>query len=129
MAILDTGLHLAFTIILALSSATSVEDTECIQTQYFEIGTVGLIPCSCNASSLALIAWVNVNEGKTILLHPNGKKNGEGYESGEFDINSNGSLLINNVTASHESVFRVSTAISLMGSSSSKLICVHTTGM
>ncbi|XP_071852251.1 uncharacterized protein [Apostichopus japonicus] len=127
MAILDTGFFIAFTIILVLSPATSVEDTECEQTQYVEIGTLGLIPCSCNGSSLALIAWNNVNEGKSILLLNDGEKSGDGYESREFDIYPNGSLLINNVTASHESVFRVSTAVSTSGSIHSNDICVRTT--
>ncbi|XP_071852231.1 uncharacterized protein [Apostichopus japonicus] len=127
MAILDTGLHLAFTIILALSSATSAEGTECALTQYIEIGTVGLIPCSCNGSSFALISWYNVNEAKNILLLDHGEKSGDGYKSGEFDIYPNGSLLINNVTASHESVFQISTAISISGIIFTNLICVHTT--
>ncbi|XP_071851038.1 uncharacterized protein [Apostichopus japonicus] len=125
MAIFDTGLLLAFAIILLLSSATSLE--ECEQTYYVEIGTRGLIPCSCNGSSLALIAWVNVNEGKTLLLLYDDDKRGDGYESGEYDIYPNGSLLINNVTASHESVYRVSTAISTLHDRFSKNICVHTT--
>ncbi|PIK57617.1 putative immunoglobulin superfamily member 10 isoform X2, partial [Apostichopus japonicus] len=106
---------------------TSQEDTECAQTHYVEIGTRGLIPCSCNGSSLALIAWVNVNEGKTLLLRHDDVKRGDGYESGEYDIYPDGSLVINNVTASHESVYRVSTAISIFGSRISKNICVHTT--
>ncbi|PIK55064.1 putative NLR family CARD domain-containing protein 4 [Apostichopus japonicus] len=125
MAIFDTGLLLAFAIILLLSSATSLE--ECEQTYYVEIGTRGLIPCSCNGSSLALIAWINVNEGKTLLLLHDDDKRGDGYESGEYDIYPNGSLLINNVTASHESVYRVSTAISILHDRFSKNICVHTT--
>ncbi|XP_071853529.1 uncharacterized protein [Apostichopus japonicus] len=127
MAILDTGFLIALTILLTLSSATSAEVTECAQTQYVEIGTVGLILCSCNGSSMALIAWVNVNEGKTLLLLHDDDKRGDGYESGEFDIYPNGSLLINNVTASHESVYRVSTAISISGFRISKNICVQTT--
>ncbi|XP_071852618.1 uncharacterized protein [Apostichopus japonicus] len=127
MAIFDTGLLLAFAIILLLSSATLPEDTECAHTHYVEIGTRGLIPCSCNGSSLALIAWINVNEGKTLLLRHDDDKRGDGYESGEYDIYPNGSLLINNVTASHESVYRVSTAISTSSSGMSKIICVHTT--
>ncbi|XP_071852234.1 uncharacterized protein [Apostichopus japonicus] len=127
MAILGTRLILAFTTILALSSATSVEDTECAQTEYVEIGTRGLIPFSCNGSSFSSIAWVNVNEGKTLLLLNKGEKSGNGYESGEYDIYPNGSLLITNVTASHESVFRVATLDSPSSSPSLKLICVHTT--
>lgn len=110
-------------------TATTVEDKECERTQYVEIGTVGLIPCHCNGSSLALIAWYNVNKGESILFFNVGEKSGAGYESEEFDIFPNGSLLINNVTASHESVYRVSTLDSPSGLPSSKLICVHTTGM
>ncbi|XP_071853242.1 uncharacterized protein [Apostichopus japonicus] len=127
MAILDTGLLFAFTVIIATSSATTVEDKECERTQHVEIGTVGLIPCHCNGSSMAIIAWVNVNKRKTLLLLHNGEKIGDGYESGEYDIYPNGSLLINNVTVSHESVYRVSTAISISGFRISKNICVQTT--
>ncbi|XP_071850906.1 uncharacterized protein [Apostichopus japonicus] len=127
MAILDIGLLLALAITLPLSSATSLEDTECAQTHYVDIGTKGIIPCSCNGSYLPLIAWVNVNEGKTLLLLDHGDKSGDGYQSGEYDIYPNGSLLINNVTASHESVYRVSTATSTSGSRISNVICVHTT--
>ncbi|PIK43972.1 hypothetical protein BSL78_19175 [Apostichopus japonicus] len=88
---------------------------------------MGVISCSCNGSSMALIAWVNVNKGKALLLLHNGERIGDGYESGEFDIYPNGSLLINNVTASHESVYRVSTAISISSFRISKNICVQTT--
>ncbi|XP_071850930.1 uncharacterized protein [Apostichopus japonicus] len=127
MAILHPGLLLAYTVILALSSATSVEDTECALTQYVDIGTVGLIPCSCNGSSFALISWYNVNEAKNILLLDHGEKSGDGYESKEFEIYPNGSLLINNVTASHESVYRVTMANSTEGIRFTNFICVHTT--
>ncbi|PIK41129.1 putative NLR family CARD domain-containing protein 4 [Apostichopus japonicus] len=126
MAILTTGFLLVATIILAASSENSDENTECTSIQYVEIGTRGLIQCSFNETLFA-IAWYNVNDRKGILLLQNGKKSGDGYVSGEFDIYPNGSLLINNVTTNHESVFRVTKAITDSDASDSYVISLHTT--
>lgn len=112
----------------SLYTENSDENTECAPIQYVEIGTRGLIQCSFNERLFA-IAWYNVNHRKGILLLQNDKKSGDGYVSGEFDIYPNGSLLINNVTANHESVFRVTKAISDSDASDSYVIYLHTTGM
>ncbi|PIK55939.1 hypothetical protein BSL78_07167, partial [Apostichopus japonicus] len=49
---------------------------------------------------------------KPILLYKDGVKTGDGFDSGEFDIYPNGSLVIRYVTTNYESVYTVSKVIS-----------------
>lgn len=48
-----------------------------------------------------------MKEGTPILYYTEGLKSGDGFDSGEYDIYPNGSLIIKNVTVWHEAVFRV----------------------
>lgn len=100
---------------------------ECPLIQYIEIGTRGLVQCSFNEGFLA-VTWYNVNQGKPILLYKDGVKSGDGYYTGEFDIHPNGSLVIHNVGVEHESVYRISKAISVSEPTVSYAISVYTTG-
>ncbi|PIK60660.1 hypothetical protein BSL78_02435 [Apostichopus japonicus] len=43
----------------------------------------------------------------TIRVYPEGQKRGNGYESREYDLYTNGSLLINRVTIEHDRIFTV----------------------
>lgn len=103
------------------------EVPECSLIQYLEIGKSGLIQCSFNGS-FSVVAWYNVDEMRSILLYQDGVKSGDGYESGEFDIHANGSLVIQSVTVEHEAVYSVTRAISSAVSAVSYDIRVYTTG-
>ncbi|KAJ8050543.1 NACHT, LRR and PYD domains-containing protein 14 [Holothuria leucospilota] len=53
--------------------------------------------------------WYNSSESRTsfpFISLVNGSKSGPGYESGEYNVSSNGSLIINNVSLRHEHQFR-----------------------
>ncbi|PIK53627.1 hypothetical protein BSL78_09480 [Apostichopus japonicus] len=105
---------------------TSVGDTACSPVQYLEIGTRGIIQCAFTESLLA-ITWYDVDKGDPILFYKDGVTSGQGYESGEFDIYPNGSLVIRNVSINHESDFRVTKIISGTIPTVSHLITLHTT--
>ncbi|PIK62864.1 hypothetical protein BSL78_00198 [Apostichopus japonicus] len=117
-----------------LNSAEFTESTshnpfglsECSLVQYLEIGRMGLVHCSFKENYLA-VAWYNVNEMKPILLYKDGVKTGDGFDSGEFDIYPNGSLVIRNVTMNYESVYTVSKILSRLELPVSYDINVHTT--
>lgn len=114
--------------ILCLFTETSVGDTACSPVQYLEIGTRDIIQCAFTESLLA-ISWYDVAKGDPILFYKDGVTSGQGYESGEFDIYPNGSLVIRNVSINHESDFRVTKIISGSIPTVSHLITLHTTGM
>ncbi|PIK33929.1 hypothetical protein BSL78_29252, partial [Apostichopus japonicus] len=105
---------------------TSLGDTACSPVQYLEIGTRGIIQCAFTESLLA-ITWYDVDKGDPILFYKDGVTSGQGYESGEFDIYPNGSLVIRNVGINHESDFRVTKIISGTIPTVSHLITLHTT--
>lgn len=65
---------------------------------------------------------------RPILLYLNGVKSGGGYDSGEFDIHPNGSLIIETVTVKHESVYTVTKLITSSDPILSYDISVYTTG-
>ncbi|PIK47939.1 hypothetical protein BSL78_15209 [Apostichopus japonicus] len=100
--------------------------SECSLVQYLEIGTMGIVQCSFNENYLA-VAWYNVNEMKPILLYKDGVKTGDGFDSGEFDIYPNGSLVIRTVAIKYEAVYTVSKVITSLELPVSYDIRVQTT--
>lgn len=82
----------------------------CKSPQYLEIGTSGTIVCSFsdNFSSIHWYYKLTITEGPaTVSYIKNQNVEGAGYDSGEFDIRSDGSLIINNVSVEHEIKFTV----------------------
>lgn len=85
------------------------EDDLCASEQYVELREVGIIQCNFGSHYYGAF-WYNTTEHLTeppFLYYKNSVKSGRGFESGEFDILPNGSLIINNVTIQHEHFFRV----------------------
>lgn len=80
----------------------------CKDLQYLELFHSGTIQCSFEAR-LSLIKWFNSTEDETppIITLIDMVKGGAGYISGEYDISSNGSLIIKRVTTQHERIFSV----------------------
>lgn len=87
----------------------SVASLPCDSPQYLEIGTSGVIECEFN-EDFSTINWyykLDITEGPPTISYTNEEKQGKGYKSGEFDIQEDGSLIINNVTIEHETTFTV----------------------
>ncbi|PIK49355.1 hypothetical protein BSL78_13778 [Apostichopus japonicus] len=82
-------------------------NTDCLTTQSVLLGSQGIIRCRLFENSTRFY-WFDMNiEGDESLLIKleNGRVSGRGYTTGEFNIDSDGSLIINSVTVQHERVF------------------------
>ncbi|XP_071841244.1 uncharacterized protein [Apostichopus japonicus] len=81
-------------------------NTDCLTTQSVLVGSQGIIRCRLLENSTRFY-WFDMNiEGEESLLIKleNGRVSGKGYMTGEFNIDSDGSLIINSVTVQHERV-------------------------
>ncbi|PIK60654.1 hypothetical protein BSL78_02429 [Apostichopus japonicus] len=82
----------------------------CRSPQYLEIGKSGIILCHF-PDGFSSVHWYNtlniIDDDPTLNYEGGSIKSGSGYDSGEFDIQFDGSLLINNVTLNHETIFTV----------------------
>lgn len=99
----------------------------CTSPQYLELGETDVIQCFFADGFLAVL-WYNSTAEEAILTYKNNEKSGRGYMSGEFDIFPNGSLIIQNVSLSHERYFRVTEIKSQAGETESYPIAVKTFG-
>lgn len=80
----------------------------CETPQYAEIRTQGVLKCAFPQGFYG-VYWYNSSEsteGFPVISLVDDTKSGPGYLSGEYDISSNGSLLINNVTLGHNHCYR-----------------------
>ncbi|XP_071841234.1 uncharacterized protein [Apostichopus japonicus] len=82
-------------------------NTDCLTTQSVLLGSQGIIRCRLFEDSTRFYWYDTNNEGGDTLLIKleNGRVRGTGYMSDEFNIDSDGSLIINSVTVQHERVF------------------------
>lgn len=81
----------------------------CASPQYLELGKTGTIDCTFQERFFAVV-WYNstISTMDDPLLHyQSSLKLGPGYQSGEFDVFPNGSLIINNVSLQNDHTFRV----------------------
>lgn len=104
-AIYSSGIVLG----LVLGIIGADNSTICKSTQYLEIGTNGTVVCSFT-SGFTSVFWYdskNYLTDSVIIEYKNSLKNGKGYDSGEFDIHQNGSLIIQNVSLTHNHYFTV----------------------
>ncbi|KAJ8048807.1 NACHT, LRR and PYD domains-containing protein 14 [Holothuria leucospilota] len=105
MGTLSAGLLIA----IALSSSLGVDIERCISPQYLELGKIQVIQCHFREGFYA-VAWYDsdeLTEDRTLIRQVNGQKQGNGYSAGEYDIQKDGSLVIQNVTLQHEHKFTV----------------------
>ncbi|KAJ8051157.1 Histidine--tRNA ligase, cytoplasmic [Holothuria leucospilota] len=80
----------------------------CTSPQYIELAKEGTILCSLRG--VYAISWYNstiLRNEYPIIHYKHFRKSGSGYESGEFDIYPNGSLIITNVSLKHDHYFAV----------------------
>lgn len=82
---------------------------ECDPHQYLEIETSATIDCSISKPFQG-VYWYNSSDSRTnypSLIYENNTKSGPSYLSGDFDVDHDGSLVINNVSLVHEHLFKV----------------------
>ncbi|PIK60657.1 hypothetical protein BSL78_02432 [Apostichopus japonicus] len=97
---------------VALRPLTSEEGEElshfCNDTQHFDYGGSATIQCHFPENFYS-VYWYNSAEVRetSIISQKDSRKDGDGYTSGEYDISSDGSLIINKVTLQHNHTFSV----------------------
>lgn len=104
---------LVYTLLVITVLTVSVDclgrDEMCASPQYLEFGRTGTIDCTFQEGFFAVL-WYNtsnLSEDVLLLHYQSSFKLGPGYQSGEFDIFPNGSLIITNVTHQHDHNFGV----------------------
>ncbi|XP_071852942.1 uncharacterized protein [Apostichopus japonicus] len=73
---------------------------------YLRLGSRGLV--SCDFGTFRVIGWLigeDVDDRSPFIYVENSRIQGPGYESGEYDMFQNGSLIINKVALQHEQMF------------------------
>ncbi|PIK46097.1 hypothetical protein BSL78_17036 [Apostichopus japonicus] len=95
----------SLTILLALF--TVAEGNGCEDQQIVEIGRRSILNCSFSEGFVGVLWYnsTNFEDDPPILVFQHSEKSGQGYASGEFDILPSGSLIINDVSIMHETVF------------------------
>ncbi|KAJ8051008.1 Protein NLRC5 [Holothuria leucospilota] len=81
----------------------------CISPQFLELGKTGIIDCSSQVHFSGVL-WYDTRDyllAEPILHYRRSLKTGSGYDSGEYDILQNGSLVIQEVLLKHERTFTV----------------------
>ncbi|KAJ8049863.1 hypothetical protein HOLleu_02788 [Holothuria leucospilota] len=81
----------------------------CRPLQYVEYRNKGTLICTFEGEFLSLF-WYDYHDATTVnpvLIFDEYGKSGSGYESGEYDMYSNGSLIINEVSMNHDRNFTV----------------------
>lgn len=79
----------------------------CDSPQYIELDMSGTLQCTF-PEGFSTLLWYNSSDVETtypIIHRVKGVVSGSGYDSGEFEINENGSLVIHNVKTVHEHDF------------------------
>lgn len=79
----------------------------CESPQYLELGTRGKINCSVR-EQFYVLSWYNstdYDKEYPVIFISDNLKEGVGFVSGEYDIDSDGSLIINEVLLKHEGTF------------------------
>lgn len=85
------------------------DEDVCKTPQVLEIGKSGKIVCSFS-EDFSSIHWyfnLDVKDGLPTISYSSNGVDGTGYTSGEFNIDPDGSLVINNVSVEHEAKFSV----------------------
>lgn len=92
-----------------LSFSDSENGDLCLSPQYMPLGQKGSINCDFGDQFYG-VYWYNTSDYENtepILYFTNRQKSGLGYDTEEFNIFQNGSLIINNVSLQHEGDFTV----------------------
>ncbi|XP_071852745.1 uncharacterized protein [Apostichopus japonicus] len=107
-----TNLFVIPAILGCLLSGTVVSSDECQSPQYLRLGKKGVISCNY-PGDLYGAGWFNstnvTSTDRPFISLTEGRISGPGYESGEYGVQPNGSLIINKVSTKHNHVYRVTT--------------------
>ncbi|KAJ8042939.1 hypothetical protein HOLleu_09831 [Holothuria leucospilota] len=93
-------------------SVTNVSAT-CTSPQYAEYGHRGIIECNFQAGFTGVYWYLQVKSGYEIVIRLEKQedgsvvRSGDGYSEEKFDILSNGSLIISNISSFHNQTFKV----------------------
>ncbi|KAJ8021890.1 Interferon-induced very large GTPase 1 [Holothuria leucospilota] len=103
----------------------------CESPQYLQFRRSGIIHCSfyANISAVFWYSSTNIIFNDPIVTLIDSVKGGQGYKSGEFDVTSNGSLIIPDVNTNHGKNFSVATFTSLDDEPSVYVVVVVITGV
>lgn len=85
-------------------------DYTCESPQYLRIGQKGTIKCRFPESFFGVYWYLAQNltsDDRPFLSYRQGSASGSGYDSGEYDADSNGSLIINTVSSQNNRYFTV----------------------
>lgn len=100
---------LLFILVTFFSTSGKEEGQPCDSPQFIEFGKTGIIDCSFD-ENVFLLVWYNstdVVNDEPLLYYRRPQKSGTGYATGEYDICSNGSLIVNQVSLKHDHYFTV----------------------
>lgn len=106
----DMAKRLVLLMLLTTLVSTLAEEHEkqlCNSPQFFEVGETATLNCSFPVDYFGIF-WYNTADyifAYPIVYLKDSIKAGEGYESGEFDINDDGSLVILNISLEHDHNF------------------------
>ncbi|PIK52008.1 hypothetical protein BSL78_11081 [Apostichopus japonicus] len=93
-------------------TGTVVSSDECQSPQYLQLGEKGTISCNY-PGDLYGVGWFNstnvTSNDRPFISLREGIISGPGYESGEYLVHPNGSLIITKVSTKHNHVFRLTT--------------------
>ncbi|PIK52012.1 hypothetical protein BSL78_11085, partial [Apostichopus japonicus] len=93
-------------------TGTVVSSDKCQTPQYLQLGKKGIISCSFPGDLYGTV-WYNssnlTSEDRQLISNIEGYVFGPGYESGEYGVQPDGSLVINKVSTQHNTYFGVST--------------------
>ncbi|XP_071852728.1 uncharacterized protein [Apostichopus japonicus] len=107
-----TNLFVISAILWCILSGTVVSSDECQSPQYLQLGKKGTISCNY-PGDLYGAGWFNstnvTSNDRPFISLTEGRISGPGYESGEYLVHPNGSLIITKVSTKHDHVFRVTT--------------------
>ncbi|KAJ8043008.1 hypothetical protein HOLleu_09920 [Holothuria leucospilota] len=83
--------------------------TICNSPQYLELGKRGIVTCRFHKDFFAVWWYTSIDFGNSrpTVKYQNKLTTGPGYESGEFDVHPNGSLIVTEVLLKYEDVFTV----------------------
>lgn len=98
-----------FLLLLLTNGELSVEAMGgCDSKQYVELGKVGTIKCSFQEGFYGVYWYNSVDVTQNpFFYYEQLKKSGKGFETGEFDVENDGSLVIRNVSLQHDHEFTV----------------------
>ncbi|XP_071852723.1 uncharacterized protein [Apostichopus japonicus] len=107
-----TNLFVIPAILWCILSGTVVSSDKCQTPQYLQLGKKGMISCNFPGGSYGT-CWYNssnlTSKDRQLICQREGIVFGPGYESGEYRVQPDGSLIINKVSTKHNTSFGVST--------------------